>query len=261
MTDLTWATIRVSLGIGLVLLLALWPTPERATRLLKRWGVADPDPAERAEALRYLKRRRLAYPWLYVASSLLLGQVLNDSGWTAVLVSLIVGAVLAELIAQRPPRGPVRVAPLTSPGVTDLVPRWALGLWAALAVVAIGAPVAVPAADPASPLAAPALAVGLAVAAAAAGIVVVALAVRRPPARIDRADAALRLRSARVGAGLSMAALGVVGADRGSAVGVALLLLGLLGWTWVTARIPVAPADDPARGEAIRPGTAGPPEA
>lgn len=258
MTDLTLATIGVSLAIGLVLLLALWPSPDRATRLLKRWGVADPDEAERAEALRYLKRRRLAYPWLYVASSLVLGQVLRGSGWAAVLVSLIVGAVLAELIAQRPPRGP---APSSSPAVTDLVPRWALGLWAALALVTIGIPAVLPVSDPTSPLAAPAVAAGLAVAAVAAGAVIVGLAVRRPPARIDRADAALRLRSARVGAGLSMAALGLVGGSRGSVVGIALVLLGLLGWTWVTARIPATPADDPARGEAIRPGTAGPPDA
>lgn len=244
MTDLTWPIIGVSLGVGLVLLLALWPSPDRATRLLKRWGVPDPDEVERAEALRYLKRRRLAYPWLYVASSLVLGQVLGDSGWTAVLVSLIVGAVLAELIAQRPPLGPVRVAPLTSPGVTDLVPRWALGLWGVLAVVAIGAPTVLPPADPASSLATPAVAAGLAVAAVAAGIVVVGLAVRRPPARIDRADAALRLRSARVGAGLSMAALGLVGGSRGSVVGIALVLLGLLGWMWVTARIPTAAPSD-----------------
>lgn len=53
-------------AIAVVLLLALWPVRSRAVALLRRWGVDDPTDVETDDALSYLRRRRLAYPGLYL---------------------------------------------------------------------------------------------------------------------------------------------------------------------------------------------------
>lgn len=234
----------VTVGTGLVLLLLLWPTPDRAVKLLARWGVPDPDEAGRAEALRYLKRRRLVYPFVYVASGFALTGIMTSPGWSAILVSLLTGAVVAEVLAQRPRRGSVREAALTSPGVRDLLSPWTTGTWAVLAVAAIGVPAAalLGAPLPTMPPPGPVLPLVLAVGSTLAGILVVGLAVRRPPALLDRADEALRLRSARVGAGLAMAALGVSGLGWNTGAGAGLFLAGLVGWLATTARVRPVPA-------------------
>lgn len=246
MTNNLLVTALSSVAIGLVLLLVLWPSPARAAKLLVRWGVPDPDEAGIAEALRYLKRRRLVYPWVYIATPFALAGIMRSTGWSAVLVSLLVGAVVAELLAQRPRRGPRREAALTSRGVRDLLSPWSMGAWAVLTVAAVGVPVAALAGAPlpAMPPPGPALPLVMAVGATLAGIVIVALAVRRPPALLDRADEALRLRSAGVGAGLAMAALGVTGLGWNTGAGFGLFLLGMVGWLASTApvrQVPVAP--------------------
>jgi len=51
--------------VFLLLLVVLWPTDVNGRRLLKKWGVAEPSDEQVAEGVRYLKRRRLLYPWLY----------------------------------------------------------------------------------------------------------------------------------------------------------------------------------------------------
>ena len=58
---------------GLMLLVALWPTISNGTRLLKRWEVPDPSLEEIEEAVRYLKRRRLLYPFLYMGLGTVVG--------------------------------------------------------------------------------------------------------------------------------------------------------------------------------------------
>ncbi|RSM36961.1 hypothetical protein DMA12_38365 [Amycolatopsis balhimycina DSM 5908] len=175
--------------VGLAILIVLWPGEKQGRRLLKRWGVPDPDDAEVALAVRYLKRRRFWYPWLFLAIPPLLDRTAGS-----LFTTLMLGGLIAELLAQRPSRGPRREAVLVRRTLLDLVPGWALGL---------------------SVLAATGSIVTLAVAgrwtslAVAAGAFVVAWAIAllalRRPAVGGRADLALRCRSARVAIGLGIA--------------------------------------------------------
>lgn len=95
---------------GLVLLVVLWPTPQTGRRLLKKWHVHEPTDEQIAEAVRYLKRRRLLYPWLYLGVGLLSDDRLK--GGYDILVTVLAGTLLAELIALRPPRQRQREATL-----------------------------------------------------------------------------------------------------------------------------------------------------
>jgi hypothetical protein len=237
------AQVLVTGGIGLVLLIALWPLPARAVRLLERWGVAEPDGHETNEALRYLKRRRVLYPALYVAISVATSLYLPAGAevLSTALASLLVGGLLAEIAALPPRRATNQEASPDQRRVRDLVPVWSIwtagvllaGLVAMVAVTAVGSGRVLPS---------PWWALLLGFGAAATGIAIVWLAVRRPPTRPNRAVEALRLRSARVGVGLAMAALGAIAASGGAVVGVALGVLGIVGWLATTA--PVRP---PAR--------------
>jgi len=175
--------------VGLAILIVLWPGEKQGKRLLKRWGVPDPDDAEVTLAVRYLKRRRFWYPWLFLAIPPLLDRTAGS-----LFTTLMLGGLIAELLAQRPSRAPRREAVLARRTLLDLVPGWAIGL-SVLAVVASAGYLAV--AGRWTPLA-------VSVGAFVVSWAIALLALRRPAVG-DRADLALRCRSARVAIGLGIA--------------------------------------------------------
>ncbi|MEV6642862.1 hypothetical protein [Amycolatopsis sp. NPDC051371] len=214
--------------IGLTILIALWPGEKHGKRLLERWGVPDPDAAEVALAVRYLKRRRLWYPWLYLA----IPPVLGDTGPGTIITTLLVGGLIAELLAQRPSRTPRREAVLAPRTLTDVVPIWALvlsGLASAGALVRL------------------VWTAQWTLLAAAVGTTVVcwvitALAVRRPTASELRADLALRRRSGRVAIGLGIAACAAIGWPGGNLGSLLAVVAGLAAFLAVTAPVKRQPA-------------------
>lgn len=68
--NLTLPSTTTQIGISLVMLLALWPTRRRAVAVLNRWGLRGPTELDPDAAQADLKRRRLAYPGLYLALTL-----------------------------------------------------------------------------------------------------------------------------------------------------------------------------------------------
>ena len=253
------ATIAAEGLLGLVILVILWPTRNSARRLLRRWGVAEPTDAERAQALTYLRRRRFWYPWLFLglpavldATGLLPTTDDNDGAW-AIPAMLLIGALLAELFAQRRGPAPVRAAVPVHRSLTDLVPGWALVLHTVAALVALA-------------LLGNALAgVGwahnwypnwgtrvlwLALAATLLSVlavwVVIGLAVRRPPVAEMRIDWLLRMRSARVPVGLGIATLcALIGGGEAAFRGVIIIVAGLFLWSVIASpvrRAVLAPA-------------------
>ncbi|MEA5364059.1 hypothetical protein VA596_31315 [Amycolatopsis sp., V23-08] len=215
--------------VGLVILMLLWPNDKRGARLLARWGVPDPDTAEVALAVRYLKRRRFWYPWLYLALPLLFGG--NNDG-ASIVGTLLLGGLIAELLAQRPARGPQREAVLAPRRLLDVVPAWALvlsGLASASAIVHL------------------ALTTQWKLLAVAAGTTAVCwaitlLAVRRPATGEPRADLALRCRSARVAIGLGIATCTAVGWAAGTLAALLIVVAGIAAFLAVTAPLKRLPA-------------------
>jgi hypothetical protein len=219
--------------IGGGLLAVLWPGRRQGQRVLTRWGVDDPSGAEVADAVRYLKRRRLWYPWMFLAVSALVSSRGESGSWAATLLStLVLGALLAEVVAQRPSRGLRREAALGPRSTKDVVSLWSMAAFAILAVVVVGvSALALAGAQWAlrlQPAPGPVLVAALVV--TVIGVGIVWLAVRRPAVGEPRADNALRLRSARVGAGLTMAALGVLFSSGGSTTGQFVVGAGVLCW-------------------------------
>lgn len=214
--------------IGLAVLIVLWPGEKHGKRLLERWGVPDPDAGEVLLAVRYLKRRRLWYPWLF----LVIPPVLGDSGAGTIFATLLLGGLIAELLAQRPSRGPRREADLTPRTLPGIVPVWALVLAGLAAAGSITHLV---------------LTSQWKLLAVAAGTVVVcaaitALAVRRPAVGAPRADAALRRRSARVATGLGIGACAALGWPGGDFASLLVVVLGLAAFLAVTAPVKRQPA-------------------
>lgn len=204
---------------GLLILIPLWPGQRQGQRLLRRWGITDASGQDVADAVTYLRRRRFWYPWLFMAVPAVaahwFGVDPRDTVWN-LLVTVLVGALVAEILAQRPVRTVRRSASLVGRRVDDLVPTWV--------VVVFGFAVAITAVRLVTQREWSLLAAAL-VAMAVAGLVVL-LAVRRPAIGRPEVDLALRTRSARVAVGLGIA---VAAWLAGESADLASLLLAVFG--------------------------------
>ncbi|WP_206790801.1 hypothetical protein [Amycolatopsis sp. MtRt-6] len=206
---------------GLAILIVLWPGEKHGKRLLERWGVSAPDAGEVALAVRYLKRRRLWYPWLFLA----LPPLLDDTSAGTILATLLLGGLIAELLAQRPARGPRREAELAPRTLLGVVPAWIVvlgGLAAAGSLLHLG-------------LTAQWRLLAVAAGTALVSAAITLLAVRRPPSGAARADLALRTRSARVAIGLGIGACTAVGWPVGGFGSFLAVAAGLAAFLAVTA--------------------------
>jgi hypothetical protein len=226
------STLLFSAGAAALLLLLLWPTRYSGKRLLQRWGIAEPTAPQSAEAVRYLRQRRILYVVLFVivppVASLVWPPVDNNETPGNILVPLLAAMLIAELIATLRPVSGVRVASLDRRGWRDLVPMWAIVVTAALAAWAVtlvvlglaaqpwaeryaatltplsesdqGAGVIDPRAELVHPTGWLTLG-GVAICLAVLGTLVF-LAVRRPSVSDAEVDRALRTRTARVAIGI-----------------------------------------------------------
>ena len=189
-----WAWTAVYLGAaGLVLTMMLWPTPSTGKRLLRKWQVTDPTEAQVTDAVRYLRKRRLLYPWIYLAGAF--GPDFKPEMTTHLVIVVLGGALLAELIALRPPRSAQRVASLTPRRLADVASTAVLVLYL---VIVLGVLVHLC-------LEQQWQRAGWLVLSAAAVAVITWAAVARPASGDLRVDMALRTRSVHVSAGLGAA--------------------------------------------------------
>jgi hypothetical protein len=247
LANITVPAVLVHVGFAAVLLLALWPVRSRAAGLLRRWGVGDPTELETDEALRYLRRRRLCYPGLYLAISLGASLVAPEPAPlpALVLAVLLAGGLIADVIGWQPgtaatsadtsaPRQPARGQPARA-----LIPWWSFTLASVLfgAVELLGGAGLLGHRWALAVIPSPGLALGLGSAAVLASAATIWLAAHRPTRGSARAHEALRLRSARVGLGLGMLALSTIGASGGSPIGLAVAALGLAGALATTAPV------------------------
>lgn len=233
--------------VCLLILTLLWPSPKAAARLLRRWGVEDPTEAELGQALTYLRRRRFWYPWLFIGlpalfdGTGLLPANTDDFWWIPAI--LLIGALLAELFAQRRSPAPVRAAVPLRRGLTDIVPGWAL---AVLTVATVGAIVLLGGAlagvgwarhwYPNWSTRVLWVALGAAVLTALLVWVVAGLALRRPAVAELRIDPLLRTRSARVPVGLGIALLcALIGGGQSDFRGGIIVVAGLFLWSVVAS--------------------------
>jgi len=189
--------------VGLAMLVLLWPNEKSARKVLGKWGIEEPEADEIAVAVRYLRRRRLWYPWLFLLLPVLWksGSGLPDPGTAgAVGGTLLLGGLLAELFAQRPSRGARREAVLEPRGLVDFAPVWMLIVSGVVELAAFGFSVS----------RGQWVVLGVSVGAVAVSWLIVLLAVRRPAEGGRRVDLVLRCRSARVALGLGIGTAAVV---------------------------------------------------
>jgi hypothetical protein len=194
-----WVGVLVyGLG-GLLLLVLLWPTESSARKLLQRWRIKEPTQAQIAEARSYLRQRRFWYPWIFLAAPLVsggLGAREELGGFQQqVIVTVLTALLIAELVALRPTRDRVRTAVLVRRGLFDLVPRWAVAVFAVVVLLTCTF-----AANGSKPWAI----FGASVLCLLAVVGAVWLAVIRPASGDLVVDAVLRTRSARVALGLGI---------------------------------------------------------
>jgi hypothetical protein len=235
---------------GLLILLILWPTRRSATRLLTRWGIEQPTEAELGQALTYLRRRRFWYPWLFIGlpaigdATGVLPSNGDNSAW-AFPAMLLIGALLAEVFAQRRSPASVRSAVPVHRGLTDIVPGWALAL---LALATLATLVMLGSALAGAPWAQHWyphwsarvlwIALGSAVVTVLVIMIVVGLALRRPAIAELRLDPVLRTRSARVPVGIGIAMLcTVIGGGEGAFRGMIIIVAGLFLWSAVAGPV------------------------
>ncbi|GAB3440127.1 hypothetical protein [Actinophytocola sediminis] len=187
------SVLPAAIAAGL-LLLVLWPTKQGGTRLLRRWGVARPEPAQVTAAVRYLRQRRVLYVVLFLLFPSAAGAVVDTDtpSYLVILVPLLIAMLVAEAIATLRPVSGVRTASLDRRTWRDLVPRWAVRTLGAGAVLAVVLAVAGGAW----------LVLGYVVGCLLLVGGLVALAVRRPAVDDEIVDAALRTRTARVAVGI-----------------------------------------------------------
>jgi hypothetical protein len=243
------ALIVVESLFALLVNAIVWPTKRSAKRLLRRWLVSDPTAAELAEALTYLRRRRIWYPWLFIGLPIAFdytGLLSNDQDdfWSFPAM-LLIGALLAEMFAQRRGRAPIRAAIPVRRGLTDIVPVWALVLHT---VAALGAFVLLGSAlagvgwarhwypDWSARL----LWIALIAAVLTVLVVwaVVGLALRRPAIAELRIDPVLRTRSARVPVGLGIATLcALIGGGQSDFRGGIVIVAGLFLWSMIASPV------------------------
>ncbi|AUI65031.1 hypothetical protein B1H26_27150 [Amycolatopsis sp. BJA-103] len=207
---------------GVVILILLWPGETQGAKVLRRWGVGDPSQSDVAEAVRYLRRRRFWYPWLFLGLPVLADAAGVRGDSTAFfLATLLVGALIAEVLAQRPPKSARREAGLDRRAVSGLIPVWGLVTYATIVAAAVAWLVvhrwwAL---------------LGIAAAVSAVTWLIILLAVRRPSTGDSAADGALRVRSARVAAGLGLAATVTLAIPEVTNLGSWILVVaGFAGW-------------------------------
>lgn len=226
-----------------VLLLVLWPTRHSGNRLLQTWGIAAPSEPQLAEAVRYLRQRRLLYVGLFLVVPPVTGLVWPtvDANRTPgnIYLPLLAAMLIAELVATLRPVSGVRVASLDRRTWRDLVPRWGVVVAGVLTVLAVAMAVLGLAAQPWADRYAAALppndvpqpptdwtvhidpeyraeianstswlALGSVALCLAATTSLVYLAVRRPAVADPAVDAALRTRTARVAVAIGFGWLG-----------------------------------------------------
>ncbi|MGH3493020.1 MAG: hypothetical protein ACRDRL_27255 [Sciscionella sp.] len=237
--------VALVLGLlGLAGLALFWPRRRQGLRLLYRWQVVAPTADEADEAVRYLRRRRLAYPPLFFLCPVIFGIARptgngNTTAGSSVLFTLLLGALLAELVAQRTQRGRRREALLRARTLHDLLPTWALvvlGLFTA--VFALSWAGSRSHASWASNLmrdGAQWQEISAAVLTLVIVFAVLWLTVRRPPEGTERVDAALRVRSARVVTGLGIGVLGALAGSAGAFPAFLITMAGLIGWRAIAA--------------------------
>ncbi|HWD05630.1 MAG TPA: hypothetical protein VG674_24590 [Amycolatopsis sp.] len=185
---------------GLAILIVLWPGDRQGARLLAKWGVPQAAPGQVAVAVKYLRRRRLWYPWLFIGLPFIPVGLPDSDGLGTIAATLLLGGLLAEVLAQRPARGHRREAVLAPRGVLDCAPPWAI---AVTALVTAGSALYLAVAGKWALFA-------LTLAAAAVAWGVMLLAVRRPATGDVEVDLALRCRSARVALGLATGSCAVI---------------------------------------------------
>lgn len=194
-------------------------TPRQGQNVLRRWGIAKPTEPQGELAAAYPKRRRNLYPWVLIGVVVLVGVaralLQRESGsWVGPVLGAIVATMLLTDLLEtlRRPKQRTRTATLVERRVMDLVPVPGLmigGLMVTAAVVAQATNVALYLAVPNLPTDADFgvtwFSFGAFVVVVAATSSLVWLGLHRAPTVDDGAvDAALRIRSVRVGVGTAL---------------------------------------------------------